>query len=121
MSEFDGIGQLLRAAVKPWMLRLSPVQVELAASISDVCEVAQSAGWLPDTEYWVWLLLHDPRPEWGIAGISELTPLLERVSAAIDEAGCWISWPDGAEQAHAVGLDQWTKLFERWRKEHRGG
>jgi hypothetical protein len=103
------------------MLRLSPVQVELAAAISDGCEVAQSAGWLPDTEYWVWLLLHDPRPEWGIAGISELTPLLELVGAAVIEAGCWIAWPDGAEQAHAVSLGEWTQRFERWRRGHSGG
>jgi hypothetical protein len=98
------------------MLCLSPSEVALAAAISDVCEASHFAGWLPDTEYWVWQLVRDPRPEWGIAGPEELAPLLERVGAAMDEAGCWVAWPDGAEQAQRVGLDEWEGRYERWQR-----
>jgi hypothetical protein len=98
------------------MLRLSPAECALTSAISDVCEVAQCAGWLPDTEYEVWLLLHDPRPEWGLAGREELTTALEKVGAAMDGAGCWVTWPDGDEQAHRVDLDEWGRRYEQWQR-----
>lgn len=101
------------------MLDLSSAEVALACAISDVCEVAQFAGWLEGTEFEVWQLVHDPRPEWGIATPVELTAALEKVGAAMDEAGCWITWPDGADQALRVGLDEWEGRFARWQRERR--
>jgi hypothetical protein len=96
------------------MLRLSEAECALAAAISDVCEVSHFAGWLQDTEYQVWLLLHDPLPEWGIASREELTVTLAKVRAAMDETGCWVTWPDGEDQAQAVSLGEWERRYGQW-------
>lgn len=97
------------------MLDLSLAEVALACAISDVCEVAQFAGWLENTEFEVWQLLHDPRPEWGVAGQEELVAALEKVGAAAMEAGCWVTWPASAEQAQAVELGEWERMYRAWR------
>jgi hypothetical protein len=98
------------------MLRLSEAECVLAAAISDVSEVSHFPGWMPDTEYDVWQLLHDPQPEWGIATREDLTAALEKVGAAMDEAGCWVTWPDGDEQAHRVDLDEWGRRYKQWQR-----
>lgn len=98
------------------MMRLSEAECVLASAISDVSEVSHSAGWMPDTEYDVWLLLHDPRPEWGVATSAELAAALEKVGAAMGEAGCWVTWPDGADQAERVGLGEWERRYQQWQR-----
>ena len=100
------------------MAELTPEQRVLAEAMSDVSERAYCAGWMQDTEYEVWRLLHDGGG-WGWAEAEYLAPEVEAVRAAFERAGCWIVWDDEHEE-QPVTLEKWQPMYEAWAARRQG-
>ena len=94
------------------MNNLTCEQRALAEAMSEVSETAYCAGWMRDTEYDVWRLLHEGGT-WGQANADSLAMELSVVRAALEWAGCWIVWDDEHEE-QPVSLDQWRPMYEAW-------
>lgn len=87
---------------------LTPQQQALADAMSDVSETAYCAGWMDDTEYQVWRLLHGGS-RWGMLDAEDLAEELDAVRKALEAAGCWIVWGDDGEEP--IPLDEWEKRY----------
>ena len=94
------------------MRDLTPDERALAEAMSDVSELAYCAGWMQDTEYEVWRLLHEGG-DWGWAREEHLAPELAVVRAAFERACRWIVWDDVHEE-QPVALDEWRPMYEAW-------
>ena len=98
------------------MRELTSDERALAEAMSDVSELAYCAGWMQDTEYEVWRLLHEGG-SWGQADAEHLAPLLADVRAAFDRAGCWIVWDDEHEE-QPITLGTWRSKYRAWAARH---
>ncbi|MFC8676699.1 DUF6221 family protein [Streptomyces griseorubiginosus] len=96
------------------MHHLTPTLRALADAMSDVSEHAYCAGWLVDTEYEVWRLLHEEGGRWGQAGPDTLAPLLDAVRAARRRTNFWIVGDEAVGAEQAITYEAWRPMYEKW-------
>lgn len=84
----------------------TPLATALESLMSDLSEECWCAGWLVDTEYAVWDLMHGDLTSWGQGPFGTVEDAVAPIRAVAELAGLWIVWRDGPGQV-AVDLDGW--------------
>ena len=89
----------------------------LATAMSELSEEQYCAGWLIDTEFYVWAMLVGDAPlDWGFGAVEPSA--IEEIRALSEEANGWVVWRGKVERDAGtvfVPMAEWLPMYEaRW-------
>jgi hypothetical protein len=93
------------------MSELPPNARALAAYMSELSEMAYSAGWMRDLEYALWQAVVEGPRRYGHLTITDAHVL--RLKSLATSAGGWIVFDDVLEES-LVPTDTWARMYQAW-------